>query len=190
MQWLTHRRLLRTTCSIRRSARIAAAIGPYLHGARDHRRTGASTTKARAILGTGAHYVDTLASARHGSSSSFFLLALVVWLWARRIVGDVGAAIATLLRRDESQLARARRPRDDGHRVRRDDDARALRCACWWIETPTLGTIARRFGAGDRLWRSAAACRRSRSSADRWSCATRCARGRDTREWSDLSDDA
>jgi hypothetical protein len=77
-------------------ARAAIALGPYLHGART---TGAPNVydEGAAILGVGQHYVDTLASARHGTIWFFLILAFVVWLWARRLTGEVGATIAVLL---------------------------------------------------------------------------------------------
>jgi hypothetical protein len=77
-------------------ARAAIAFGPYLHGLRT---TGAPNVygEGAAILGAGQHYVDTLASARHGTIWFFLILAFVVWAWARRLTGEVGAAIAALL---------------------------------------------------------------------------------------------
>jgi len=76
--------------------RIAAAIGPYLHGARSTGAPGVYDEGAR-ILGTGRQYVDMLASARHGEIVFFLILAGAVWFWSRRLLGDAGAATATLL---------------------------------------------------------------------------------------------
>src|SRR5439155_10057424 len=38
----------------------------------------------------------TLALARHGEIVFFALLALAVWLWARRLIGEGGAVVAVL----------------------------------------------------------------------------------------------
>ncbi|MDB4873729.1 MAG: hypothetical protein JWM41_175 [Gemmatimonadetes bacterium] len=76
--------------------RVAAAIGPYLRGARSSGAPGVFEEGAR-VLGSGPRYVDTLASARHGEIVFFLILAAVVWAWARRLTSDAGAAVATLL---------------------------------------------------------------------------------------------
>jgi len=76
--------------------RIAIAIGPYLGGARTQGGWWVYDEGAR-LLGTGRHYVETLASARHGVLPFFVLLALVVWAWAKRLSGEVGAVVGTLL---------------------------------------------------------------------------------------------
>jgi hypothetical protein len=76
--------------------RIAAAMGPYARGARSAGNPAIYDEGAK-ILGTGARYSEILASARHGELVFFVLLALVVWLWAKSIIGDAGAAVATLL---------------------------------------------------------------------------------------------
>lgn len=75
--------------------RVAAAIGPYLHGLRTVGAPGVYDEGAR-LLGSGPRYADVLASARHGELAFFVLLAAVVWLWARRLLGEPGAALAVL----------------------------------------------------------------------------------------------
>ena len=75
--------------------RVAAALGPFLRGARSVGAAGVYDEGAR-LLGQGRHYTDLLASARHGELVFFLVLALVVWLWARRLLGEAGAALAVL----------------------------------------------------------------------------------------------
>lgn len=75
--------------------RVAAALGPYLHGARTVGEAGIYDEGAR-LLGQGRHYSDVLASARHGELVFFLLMAAVVWLWARRLLGEAGGAVAVL----------------------------------------------------------------------------------------------
>jgi 4-amino-4-deoxy-L-arabinose transferase-like glycosyltransferase len=74
--------------------RIALAIGPYLRGERSH---GAKMVfdEGAAILGSGTHFVETLASARHGVIAFFLLLCAAVWAWGRDLAGELGGAIAT-----------------------------------------------------------------------------------------------
>jgi hypothetical protein len=75
--------------------RIAAALGPFLRGERSLGAPGVFDEGA-GLLGTGRHYVDTLASARHGEIVFFVVLAIVVWAWGRRLIGELGAAVAVL----------------------------------------------------------------------------------------------
>ena len=75
--------------------RVAAALGPYLHGARTVGEAGIYDEGAR-LLGQGRHYSDVLASARHGELVFFLLMAAIVWLWARRLLGEAGGAVAVL----------------------------------------------------------------------------------------------
>ena len=77
-------------------ARIAAAIGPYLHG---DRALGAasSTDEGVRLLGRGAHYRTTLALARLGELPFFFVLCGIVWAWGRRLTDERGGAIAVML---------------------------------------------------------------------------------------------
>lgn len=115
--------------------RIAAALGPYLHGARG---TGAPAIydEGAFILGSGTHYVDTLASARHGELAFFLILALAVWLWARRLCGDAGAAVATiLLVANPTVLAHAGLATTDIAAAAMTTVA--LLAAVWWIDRPT-----------------------------------------------------
>jgi 4-amino-4-deoxy-L-arabinose transferase-like glycosyltransferase len=73
--------------------RLALAIGPYLRGERSH---GAKMVfdEGAAILGSGTHFVETLASARHGVIAFFLLLCATIWLWGRDLTGGLGGAIA------------------------------------------------------------------------------------------------
>jgi Dolichyl-phosphate-mannose-protein mannosyltransferase len=115
--------------------RIAAAVGPYLRGARDAGAPGVYDEGA-AILGVGQHYVDTLASARHGELPFLLVLALVVWLWARRLCGDAGAAAATvLLVTNPNILAHAGLATTDIAAAAMT--TLALFTAVWWIDRPT-----------------------------------------------------
>ena len=75
--------------------RVAAALGPFLHGVRTTGAPGVYEEGAR-LLGRGNHYTVVLASARHGELAFFLIMSLVVWAWARRALGDAGAAIAVL----------------------------------------------------------------------------------------------
>lgn len=74
--------------------RIVLAAGPYLHGERSH-GTAQVYDEGAAILGSGTHFVETLASARHGVIVFFVLLCVAVWAWGRRLHGELGGAIAT-----------------------------------------------------------------------------------------------
>jgi dolichyl-phosphate-mannose-protein mannosyltransferase len=75
--------------------RIAAALGPFIHGGHTLGAAGVFDEGA-GLLGTGQHYVDTLASARHGEIVFFGVLAIVVWAWGRRMVGEFGAVLAVM----------------------------------------------------------------------------------------------
>ena len=77
-------------------ARIAAALGPYLHG---ERALGASSPSDEGIrlLGRGAHYRTTLALARLGELPFFFALCAIAWAWGRRLSDERGGAIAAML---------------------------------------------------------------------------------------------
>jgi len=76
--------------------RAAAVIGPYVHGARS---TGAQAVydEGAKILGSGAHYRETLALARHGEIVFLALLAFAVWLWGKRLLGATGAVLAVFI---------------------------------------------------------------------------------------------
>ena len=76
--------------------RVAAGIGPYLHGERAS-ATGSPTDDGARILGRGPHYRVTLALARLGELPFFILLCGIVWAWGRRLTDERGAAIAVLL---------------------------------------------------------------------------------------------
>jgi hypothetical protein len=76
-------------------ARIAAAAGPYLIGARSTHKIN-QFYEGNVILGAGDRYRDVLAAARWGELPFFLALCLVMWLWARRLLGESGAALAIL----------------------------------------------------------------------------------------------
>ena len=76
--------------------RIAAAVGPYLHGDRSVGASSANDEGAR-LLGRGAHYRTTLALARLGELPFFLLLCGVLWTWGRQLTDDRGGAIAVSL---------------------------------------------------------------------------------------------
>jgi hypothetical protein len=77
-------------------ARLVIALGPYLHGVRSH-GSALVFDEGALLLGSGQHFVDTLASARHGVLVFLVLAAAVVWMWARDLFGELGAFIAVLL---------------------------------------------------------------------------------------------
>jgi len=76
-------------------ARLMAAMGPYLLGAR---YTGLPTAAAegRAVLKFEGEYDRNLAMARLGILPFFWLASTVVYLWARRSFGEPAAFFATL----------------------------------------------------------------------------------------------
>jgi hypothetical protein len=124
--------------------RIAAAIGPWLHG---ERSTGAQAVydEGARLLGDGAHYADTLAIARHGELIFFVTLCLVVWGWSRRLTGDIGAAIATaFLVTNPNLLAHAGLATTDIACAA--TTTLALFAGVWWINQPTWRRSAL-FGA-------------------------------------------
>ena len=128
--------------------RIAAAMGPYVRGARSAGNPAIYDEGAK-ILGTGARYSEMLASARHGELVFFVLLALVVWLWAKSIIGDAGAAVATLLLvANPNVLAHAGLATTDIACTA--TSTLALFLAVRWVESPTMGR-ALSFGAGAAL---------------------------------------
>ena len=77
-------------------ARVAAAIGPYLHGERAL-VAASSTDEGIRLLGRGAHYRTTLAFARLGELPFFFMLCGIVWAGGRRLTDERGGAIAVML---------------------------------------------------------------------------------------------
>jgi 4-amino-4-deoxy-L-arabinose transferase-like glycosyltransferase len=76
--------------------RVAAALGPYLAGARlaGERRM---VEGGHAILYGGNDYTTTLALARAGILPFFILAIVVVWVQARRWYGELAALFAALL---------------------------------------------------------------------------------------------
>jgi hypothetical protein len=128
--------------------RIAAAMGPYVHGARSAGNPAIYDEGAK-ILGTGARYSEMLASARHGELVFFVMLALVVWFWAKSIIGDAGGAVATLLLvANPNVLAHAGLATTDIACTA--TTTLALFLAVRWVESPTTGR-ALSFGAGAAL---------------------------------------
>ena len=127
--------------------RIAAALGPYGHGARSTGERAVYDEGAR-ILGAGSRYADVLASARHGELVFFVLLGLVVWLWARSLAGEAGGAIATLLLvANPNVLAHAGLATTDIACAA--TTTLALFLAVRWVESPTLArALAFGIGAG------------------------------------------
>ena len=77
--------------------RIAAAIGPYVRGARSLGAAYSPTADGLRLLGTGTHYRDTLSLARLGELPFFLLLCGMVWAWGRRLGDERGGALAVLL---------------------------------------------------------------------------------------------
>jgi hypothetical protein len=75
--------------------RIAAAIGPYLAGARSLGHAD-FYEEGRAILGEGTHYRRMLFLARLGMLPFLGLLLAVCAAWGVRVAGPSGAALATL----------------------------------------------------------------------------------------------
>jgi 4-amino-4-deoxy-L-arabinose transferase-like glycosyltransferase len=83
--------------------RIAAALGPYLAGGRTADAP-SIWTEGRELLGSGPHYVRTLALARLGELPFFLLLSLVMWMWGRRLTDERGAALAVVFTACNSNL--------------------------------------------------------------------------------------
>jgi len=76
-------------------ARVMAAIGPYLAGARSADGMD-SWADGRQILNTGGHYDRNLALARLGIMPFFWLASAVVFIWTRRGFGNLAACFASL----------------------------------------------------------------------------------------------
>jgi Dolichyl-phosphate-mannose-protein mannosyltransferase len=77
-------------------ARIAAALGPRVAGIRSAEQPNV-WLEGNAILYAGGRYDRNLALARLGTLPWFLLALAVVFLWARRLGGGLGAACAALL---------------------------------------------------------------------------------------------
>jgi hypothetical protein len=79
-------------------ARVAAAIGPYLIGARTvgevHHDTLGVPIEGSRILSRNHEYDLTLALARLGILPFFWIACLVVFWWARRLFGPAAGAVA------------------------------------------------------------------------------------------------
>jgi 4-amino-4-deoxy-L-arabinose transferase-like glycosyltransferase len=76
-------------------ARVAAAVGPYLGGARSLGNA-RMYDEGRAILGDGAHYRRVLFLARLGMLPFFWLMLVVCAVWGARESGAAGGLLATL----------------------------------------------------------------------------------------------
>jgi 4-amino-4-deoxy-L-arabinose transferase-like glycosyltransferase len=76
-------------------ARIAAAIGPYVGGARTIGRP-KIYDEGRALLGEGAHYRRMLTLARLGMLPFLWAILVVCAVWGRRAAGPGGGALAVL----------------------------------------------------------------------------------------------
>ncbi|MEP6729431.1 MAG: phospholipid carrier-dependent glycosyltransferase [bacterium] len=125
-------------------ARIAAAVLPYLRGARSYGMP-LMYDEGRALLGEGAHYRRTLFLARLGMLPFFWLLLAVCAMWGARTAGPPGAVLATLFAAcNPNLLAHAG--------IAGTDLAPAAFVVtsvyCWmrWRETPSIGR-ALMFGA-------------------------------------------
>ncbi|HTP39129.1 MAG TPA: hypothetical protein VMI92_06100 [Steroidobacteraceae bacterium] len=80
-------------------ARMAAAIGPYLAGARPKGHAGPSgEIEGRDVLyGSSASYDTLLTLARIGMLPFLVVLLVATWFWVRRWYGDAMAALTVLL---------------------------------------------------------------------------------------------
>ena len=76
-------------------ARVLAAVGPYLRGVRTIGKIN-EMYEGDLLLGQGAEYRTRLALARFGELPFFLVLAAVVWLWGKRMLGEAGGALAVL----------------------------------------------------------------------------------------------
>lgn len=76
-------------------ARVAAAMGPYLAGVRSY-GTRNMFTEGLAVLLRDGHYDRNLFLARLGILPFFWVASLVVYLWAKKYVGEPGATVAVL----------------------------------------------------------------------------------------------
>jgi hypothetical protein len=77
-------------------ARVAVAVGPYAAGIRSFGSPNRWREGSRILYADGA-YSRNLALARLGVLPFFFVAAVVVWLWARRLFGAPTAALAAVL---------------------------------------------------------------------------------------------
>lgn len=77
-------------------ARVAAALGPYLAGIRSQGQKYRYAEGAQ-IIYHGHQYDRNLSLARLGILPFFWIASLVVFLWARRELGDLEAVVATFL---------------------------------------------------------------------------------------------
>jgi hypothetical protein len=76
-------------------ARVAAALGPWLGGARSLGNR-SMYDEGRALLGEGAHYRRTLFLARLGMLPFLWAMLAACAAWGGRVGGPAGAALATL----------------------------------------------------------------------------------------------
>src|SRR6266481_430676 len=82
-------------------ARLAAAVGPYLVGARyqgtKKADEGSMTLEGLQVLYAGNHYAKTLTAARLGILPFFWIACLVVYWWGKRYFGAAVAVVAVFL---------------------------------------------------------------------------------------------
>jgi hypothetical protein len=82
-------------------ARLAAAVGPYLVGARYQGTKkvdeGSMTLEGLQVLYAGNHYAKTLTAARLGILPFFWIACLVVYWWGKRYFGAAVAVVAIFL---------------------------------------------------------------------------------------------
>ena len=76
--------------------RVLAALGPFARGARTHGFVD-ERYEGDVLLNAGAEYRLRLNLARLGELPFLILLCAVSWLWGRRLLGEAGGALTTLL---------------------------------------------------------------------------------------------
>ena len=77
-------------------ARIAIAVGPYLYGARSQKQPD-RWHEGNAVLNSAPRPARALTLARVGILPFFILACTVVWLWAKRLLGEWGALAPVFL---------------------------------------------------------------------------------------------
>jgi 4-amino-4-deoxy-L-arabinose transferase-like glycosyltransferase len=78
-------------------ARLFLAVGPWLAGAHSYGTPPPDgTLEGRDILYSGGHYWLYLTLARLGALPFLALLLFATWLWARRVMASVGAALVSV----------------------------------------------------------------------------------------------
>jgi hypothetical protein len=77
-------------------ARVMVALGPYLDGLRSGGHE-SPWLEGNSILHAGGRYYHNLSLARLGVLPFLVVAGIVVFLWTRRLFGDVPGVVATLL---------------------------------------------------------------------------------------------